>query len=123
MSALPSEIKLLDQALNRGNLANAWMYAHSVPVLTLDRALRLTILLGLEEGHRSYPAAARRFLRRFIRECEPTLEQVKRVADALDCLANHPHLRLDARDALQDLARQLAEKREPACRWVARGEV
>ena len=83
--------------------------ARSMPRLSLSDALALTVLGAAQEPER-FPALARRFLVRFIEEAEPSLEQVKKVADALDslCLTSDlPVLRQGAEEALEDLGRQL----------------
>ncbi len=66
------------------------------------------MLLG-KEGHKRFEPAARRFLERFIREDAPTVEQVKKVADALNSI--NGYLELIAWGALMDLAEQLERRR------------
>jgi hypothetical protein len=74
--------------------------------LPLDRALRLTLLLG-ESWDRRYHAAARRLLARVLEEVEPPMLEAKKFADALAHI-NHPgDYRMPARDGLHDCIPQL----------------
>ncbi len=85
-------------------------YARDVdPPLELDRALRLTVALGISETP-VFQAAARRFVARFCSEQKPSMEQVRKTADALDELTRYT-LRAQAREALLDLADQLGRLR------------
>lgn len=99
-----------NQAIKNKNVDAGWCLAQRFPNgLPLDQALELTILLG-ELGDRRLDPAARRFLVRFIEELKPTLDQVKRVADALHNLVmttDLPALQEEAVRALEDLAGQL----------------
>lgn len=109
MAGPRSRIDLFDAAIAKRNLSAAWLHASEMGHVPLDRALRLTILMG-ELQDPGYERTARRFLVRFILEISPTLEQTRRIADALD------QLRYGAMDipgaadtALKDLAGQLAK--------------
>lgn len=82
---------LLDEALARGDLDAARTQAKAIPNVTLDRALRLVMLMGRYRAP-SYQRAVRHFLRRFIDECEPTALQVKKTADALNVIGNPTEL-------------------------------
>lgn len=86
----------------------ALQHARSLPdpPLELDRALRLTIALGIAEAP-AFQSAARRFISRLCTEQTPTMEQVRKTADALDELTRFT-LRSQAREALLDLAGQLS---------------
>lgn len=98
-----------DQAIEEGKVELAWTSAANMAEVRLDQALRLTVLLAHSGDCRFLPAA-RRFIARFSSEAEPTLGQIKKVADALDCLrlgGDNPALREGADRALDDLARQL----------------
>lgn len=105
MASPRSRLELFDQAIANGKLSSAWFHAVELPHLSLDRALRLTMLMGVEES-RGFEKAGRRFLIRFIRECEPSLEQVKRVADALNEVSEDNFDRPHALRCLDDLAEQ-----------------
>ena len=102
----------LDTALGKADLPSAWFAAVESRYLYLDQALSLTLLLGREMAP-SYNAAARKFLIRFIREVNPTLEQVKKVADALRAIGDPEDAfgEIDALPAMADLARQMRERR------------
>ena len=96
-------------AVKRRDVEDAWRYAGEAKRVPLSWALRLTLLLA-DTRDRRYVPAARRFLARFATEVEPTLLQIKKVADALDTLrlvGNNPALSEGAERALEDLARQL----------------
>jgi hypothetical protein len=103
----------LDRALETGNLSAAWFAAVGAGYVTLEQALRLTILMGIEESPR-FEKAARRFLVRFIREVGPTLDQIQKVADALEELHSvneRVYVNEEGPEwALKDLARQLKER-------------
>lgn len=93
-------------------MAGAWYAAVEARQVFLDQALRLTLLLGREQSE-DYEAAARRFLVRFLKEVKPTLEQAKKVADALNEIGKPDSFTADmeALPAMADLARQLRERR------------
>lgn len=100
---------IFDRAVGESSLERAWGAARGLSPLDLPRALALTVLLG-RRGDRRYPDCARRFLSRFAVEAEPTLAQIRKVADALDTLERTrdlPAMREGADRALEDLARQL----------------
>jgi hypothetical protein len=104
--------EIFDRAVRESNVAMAWNVAGGIGRVELHRALALTLLLG-RQGDRRYPASARRFLARFAEEAEPTLAQVRKVADALDTLARTrdlPAMREGADRALEDLGRQLRHR-------------
>lgn len=77
-------------------------------MVPLYKALWLTILIADRQGDDGYQKVCRRFVERFVRECRPTMDQVKRVCDALETL-DEPMLPEwgAARVALLDLAEQL----------------
>lgn len=105
--------QIFDTAIKERKLDLAWRSAASMKVVSLDRALALVLLLGAEADDR-YEGSARRFLIRFIGEAAPTLQQVMKVADALDCYRTRrgpPALHDGAEDALEDLERQLRARR------------
>ncbi|MFN8215154.1 MAG: hypothetical protein U0R71_01020 [Solirubrobacterales bacterium] len=102
-------LAIFDRAVSDRDVDRAFQAGRAAAPLPLDRALRLTVLLG-HLGDRRYPIAARRFVARFAVEAEPTLKQVSKVADALDCIGitdELPMLREGADRALEDLERQL----------------
>lgn len=102
----PAPAEHFDAAIQAGNLDGAWEAACNMGRVRLDRALRLLILLGAEEEP-TFERAARRFLTRLIKERSPTVEQIKKIADALNVLRYEVFEREDARYALEDLADQL----------------
>ncbi len=101
----------LDKALEREDLANAWLAAHERSFVSLAQALRLTMLMARDETP-GYEKAVRRFLLRFIREVHPTPEQIRKVAHALEELPDPPLLpgTEGPEAALADLACQLEER-------------
>lgn len=102
-------LSIIDQAIERRDLDLAWRTAGNLSSqLGLDRALRLTILLGEKEAP-AFQRSARRWLARFITEQRPTVDQIKRVADALNELLTFL-ARDDAREALESLAEQLRRR-------------
>jgi hypothetical protein len=107
----------LDYALEKGNLSSAWFAATEAGYVKLEQALKLTMLMGINESP-GYDRAARKFLVRFIREVEPTMEQVRKVAHALEELhwVNEiVYTRGEGPEwALKDLARQIEERGRPA---------
>lgn len=103
--------RVFDAAIEEGKLSTAWRAAQNMPHVTLDRALQLTIVMAVEEDPGT-AAAIRRFIVRFIREWDPAPKQISNLADALETLERQRGLADDARDALEDLARRLAEGRE-----------
>ena len=84
--------------------------AREVECLSLDRALRLCILLAERWDHR-YPRAALRMLVRVLDELPdlPVLE-IKKFADAL-AHANHGAHQLPAREALHNNVQELKSQR------------
>lgn len=99
--------ELFDKAVAEGRLDDAWMRAIQVPHLTLDRALRLTVLMAQEDG----PGAerlARRFLVRFIREYKPSMQLLGMVVEALRAISRDGFLGEDSRDELRALADRMA---------------
>lgn len=104
------QLSILDGALKRRDAELAWRTAGNIsPQLELDRALLLVILLGEREAP-AFQRSARRWLVRFIDEQRPTVDQVKRVADALNELLTFI-AREDAREALENLAEQIRRRR------------
>jgi hypothetical protein len=71
-----------DAAIERGDLKAAHSWAIEMPIVDLERALQLTILVG-EQEMPGYPRFARRWLVRFIREQEPSFDLVIEVIRAL----------------------------------------
>jgi hypothetical protein len=104
-------VSIIDGAIERRDAELAMRTARNVsrPQLELDRALRLTIMLGEVEAP-SFQAAARRWIARFCTEETPTIEQVRKTADALDQLPKFT-LREPAAQALHYLADQLRQRR------------
>jgi hypothetical protein len=98
--------ELFEQAINKQRFDMAWAHATDMAHVSLAQALRLTVLAGELEDPK-FPRLARRFLVRFIREQAPTLDQVKRVADALDCIADDLPVPGGPRPALHALVKQL----------------
>lgn len=77
-------LSIIDKAIERRDLDLAWCTAGNLSSqLELDRALRLLVLAGEKEAP-SFQPAARRWLVRFITEQRPTVDQIKRTADALN---------------------------------------
>jgi len=82
----------LDEALEQENLAFAWQGAWEQGHVRLYQALRLTVLMGVQEDP-SFRAACNRLLIRFIREVKPSLELTGELIAALkelDSFAVHP---------------------------------
>jgi hypothetical protein len=98
-----------DLAIERFKLPEVWDAAHELPCLTLARALRLTMLLGKERNTRFEPAA-RRFLERFLREEQPSVEAILKTVDGLNALGD-PLTGLDAWAGLLDLSEQIERRR------------
>lgn len=103
-----NHVERFDQAIAAGELSGAWLAATHMTHVTLDRALRLVLLMGLEEDPGA-ERAARRFVIRFARERQPALKQLTKLVDALDHGIRDGPFGIDAREALEDLARRLAE--------------
>jgi hypothetical protein len=98
-----------DRAIRDEDLPGAWSAAGKLREVELDRALGLTLLLG-RKGDLRFRRTALRFIARLALEAQPTLEQVKNVADALTTLervCDLPGMREGADRALEDLQRQL----------------
>lgn len=95
-------------AIERGDLRAAWSNAVSMPLVPLDSALKLTILMA-EQEFPGYQKVARRWMVRFIREHEPTMKQVMRVADALNEIQVFLQ-REEAKTALLDLGEQIRRR-------------
>jgi hypothetical protein len=87
----------------------ATMSAFHIPVVDLERAAKLMVLAA-EQEMPSYPAMARRWLVRFVREEEPELKDVIKVADALNEMQTFIE-RPEAKEALLSLAKQIRERR------------
>jgi hypothetical protein len=83
--------------------------------VTLERALRLVLLMGAEEDPK-FERVAGRFVERFIREQRPRMLQIKKLADALHCLRYDGFLGIDSKAALEDLANRLSESGDSS-RW------
>lgn len=102
----------LDKALDEDDLPHAWMGAHERGGgVRLSQALRLTMLIGHRKSS-SYDGAVRRFLARFIAEEKPTLEQIRKVAHALEELPKTMEAPIPGSPeyALLDLVRQIEER-------------
>jgi hypothetical protein len=99
-----------DHAIADGRLDAAWMAAISMPHVTLDRALRLVVLLGEERGPGA-ERAGRRFLVRFIREYDPSMQLIGMVTEALRATSRDGFLGDDARAELRELADRMEQKR------------
>jgi hypothetical protein len=104
-----------DDAFEHLRLPEAWDAAQEIELVSLPRALKLTMLLG-KEGHRRFQPAARRFLERFIREDAPRVDQLVQVIQALDAI--NGHLQMPAWDGLLDLADQLEQRRRTPTKEV-----
>jgi hypothetical protein len=100
---------MLDEQVERGDLQAAILSACHIPVVDLERAAKLMILAA-EQEMPIYPAMARRWLVRFIREEEPSLKAVIKVADALNEMQTFIE-RHEAKAALLNLGRQIRERR------------
>jgi hypothetical protein len=90
-----------EKALRAQDAEAALSFARQVPWLSLDRELRLTLLLS-DQVHPLYEPSARRFLVRFIQEPEPRLFYCKRLAYAL-AHVQHGFYGEAARQGLDDL--------------------
>jgi hypothetical protein len=75
-----------NRAIKVKDADEAWRWAQRCKPLSLDRALSLTLVLGLRDDHRYRPAATR-FMERYEAEGGPTKEQVGKVREDLDRLA------------------------------------
>jgi hypothetical protein len=71
-----------DDAIKRGDVQAACSWAIQMPIVDLERALKLTILVG-EQEMPGYPKFARRWLIRFIHEQSPGFDTIAAVARAL----------------------------------------
>lgn len=103
---------IFDRAIRGSAPPRAWNAAGGLKEVELHRAPALTILAG-RQGDRRYPVSARLFLARFALEAEPTLGQIKKVADALDTLGHThelPVMRDGADRALEDLSLRLRDR-------------
>jgi hypothetical protein len=101
--------RAFDEAIRAGELSDAWKHASRMAHVSLDRALRLTVLMGAEDDPKA-ERSARRFLVRFIREQRPPLNQISQLVDALESSARDGFLGEDSRQALSDLADRLANQ-------------
>lgn len=91
----------LRHALHRGQINFALEAAAELPTVPLAEALELCLLLAGSGDHR-YPAAARRWLRRFVDEKRPSLNELLIATAAMAELAGQPKSML-ARDILEHL--------------------
>jgi hypothetical protein len=107
----------LEDALKARDVSEAWKWAGRIPRLDLERALQLVLLLAREESP-MFQRAARRWLVRFIREQEPTVEQVMKAADALNETRTFIE-RDDAERALLNLGDQI--RRRDVSGWKPKG--
>jgi hypothetical protein len=99
-----------ERAMRVQDAEAALFCARQVPWLSLDRALRLTLLLS-DQVHPLYEPSARRFLVRFIQEPEPRLFYCKRLADAL-AHVRHGFYGEAARRGLDELVWKLRDRQQ-----------
>ena len=109
-----------ERALREKDADAALRCAADAPMLSLDRALRLTLLLS-DQIHPLYEAAARRFLVRFIEEPEPRLFYCKRLADAL-AHVRHGFYGEAARKGLDELVWKLRDRERLNVEFDSLGE-
>lgn len=84
---------IFDRAIRNRNAIAALSAAADLPVVGLDDALRLVLLLR-EKGHPSFQRAAGRWVERFAADTPGlTLDELGVVIDALRCEALQPRLR------------------------------
>lgn len=107
----------LDRAIKEGRLDAAWRQARLLPHVTLDRALRLTVLMA-DQSSPGYAGAARKFLARFMSEYKPSMRLVTDVAGALAGLERHLSIP-QAREELLELADRIAD--QEVQRWQPGG--
>ncbi len=107
----PYALGLFDKAIEEGRLDAAWRNASSVTHLTLDRALRLTVLMSQEKGSGA-ERLARRFIERFMREYDPSLRLIGMVVEALRSSSRDGHMGEDARIELRELADRMQRRRD-----------
>lgn len=101
--------KRFDLAFENFRLPEAWDAANELPVITLSRALRLTMLLG-KERHPRFEVAARRFLERFIREEKPSVEALEKTTNGLANLGD-ALVWMEAWAGLLNLSEQIDRRR------------
>lgn len=106
-----------DEAIERGDLKAAHSWAIEMPLVDLERALKLTILVG-EQEMPGYPKFARRWLVRFIREQKPSMDLVIEVAGALKEIPTFIE-RHEAKHELLELGKLI--RRQELGKWKARG--
>lgn len=97
-----------DRAIERGDLQTAHFWAIEIPIVDLERALKLTILVG-EQEMPGYPQFARRWLIRFIREQSPGFDTIAAVAHALKEIPVFIE-RQEAKHELLELGRLIRER-------------
>jgi hypothetical protein len=100
-----------ERALREKDAEAALYCACNVPELSLDRALRLVLLLA-DQMHPRYEAAARRFLVRFIEEPAPRLLYCKRLADDALAHVRHGFYGEPARKGLDELVGKLRDREQ-----------
>jgi hypothetical protein len=91
----------LRHALDRGHVNFALEAAAELTTVLLTEALELCLLLAASADPR-YPAAARRWLGRFVDEKRPSLNELLIATAAMAELAERPNSAL-ARDTLEQL--------------------
>jgi hypothetical protein len=106
--------EMLDRQVERGDLQAAVLSACHIPVVDLERAAKLMILAA-EQEMPIYPAMARRWLVRFLREEEPKLKDIVKVADMLNEMQTFIE-RPEAKEYLLDLGKQVRERRRKGWR-------
>jgi uncharacterized lipoprotein YmbA len=96
-------------ALDRGDLEFIRAHAASLAPITLPDALRICLMVRDQEPTR-YEAAAVRWVGRFALEArDATLEDLRRVAAALDALPQQPE------SAMEQLSRLCVQHHLPGC--------
>lgn len=103
-----------ERAMRVQDAEAALFCAGQVPWLSLDRELRLTLLLS-DQVHPLCEPSARRFLIRFIQEPKPRLFYCKRLADAL-AHVRHGFYGEAARRGLDELVGKL--RRQEQRLWI-----
>ena len=101
MTAQGSPYARLQRALDARHLLKALDAASELPVVSLDDAMELCLLLA-EAADRRYEPAARRWLQRYANERGPTLGQILLAGAALSELRAQPSSQA-ARETLQRL--------------------
>ena len=109
-----------ERAVREKDAESALRYAAHLRTLSLDRELRLVLLLA-DRIHPDYEAEARHFLVRFIVEPEPRLFYCKRLADAL-AHVHHGFYGEAARKGLDELVWKLRDRERLIVEFDSLGE-